>query len=102
MIKWIAMAGLLLQLTVTDLNAANLDIKTVTNADGISIEIVENGSTVTGKPHGHHLYSWNSGYWWLRREIRKNLGMEEPDPLDARVDHLLKVKRRDGYLSLEP
>ena len=28
----------------------------------------ESISTVTGKPHGHILYSWNSGYWWLRRE----------------------------------
>jgi hypothetical protein len=62
----------------------------------------ESISTVNGKPHGHHLYSWNSGYWWLRREIRKNLGMKGIDPLDARVDKLLKVKRRDGYLTLEP
>ena len=60
----------------------------------------ESISTVTGKPHGHHLYSWNSGYWWLRREIRKNLGLKGPDPLDARVDDLLNVKRQDGYLSL--
>ncbi|MEI6051022.1 MAG: hypothetical protein WCS03_19205 [Bacteroidota bacterium] len=22
----------------------------------------ESISTVSGKPHGHHLYSWNSGY----------------------------------------
>lgn len=26
--------------------------------------------TVTGKPHGYHLYSWNSGY---RREVRERL-----------------------------
>lgn len=62
----------------------------------------ESISTVTGKPHGHHLYSWNSGYWWLRREIRKRLGMENPDPLDARVDALLNVVRKDGYLMLDP
>lgn len=62
----------------------------------------ESISTVTGKPHGHHLYSWNSGYWWLRREIRKRLGMEGPDPLEARVAGLLNVTRRDGYLMLEP
>ncbi|HXK93283.1 MAG TPA: hypothetical protein PKV38_06320, partial [bacterium] len=62
----------------------------------------ESISTVTGKPHGHHLYSWNSGYWWLRREIRKRLGMEGPDPLEERVAALLDVTRRDGYLSLDP
>jgi len=62
----------------------------------------ESISTLTGKPHGHHLYSWNSGYWWLRREIRRHLGMTGPDPLDARVDSLLNVTHRDGYLSLEP
>lgn len=62
----------------------------------------ESISTVTGKPHGHHLYSWNSGYWWLRKEIRKHLGMEGTDPLDTRVDTMLNVVRRDGYLSLEP
>ncbi|HQH74417.1 MAG TPA: hypothetical protein PK360_20240, partial [bacterium] len=62
----------------------------------------ESISTVTGKPHGHHLYSWNSGYWWLRREIRRRLGMGGADPLDARVDALLNVTRRNGYLSLEP
>lgn len=62
----------------------------------------ESISTVTGKPHGHHLYSWNSGYWWLRKEIRKRLGMEGPDPLDARVDALLNVTRCNGFLTLEP
>lgn len=62
----------------------------------------ESISTVNGKPHGHHLYSWNSGYWWLRREIRKHMGISGPDPLDARVDAALNVTRRDGYLALEP
>ncbi|MBI2435643.1 MAG: hypothetical protein HYV26_22540, partial [Candidatus Hydrogenedentes bacterium] len=31
----------------------------------------ESISTVDGHPHGHHLYSWNSGFWWLRREVRQ-------------------------------
>jgi len=39
----------------------------------------ESISTVTGKPHGHHLYSWNSGFWWLRREVRRQLGIAGPD-----------------------
>lgn len=62
----------------------------------------ESISTVTGKPHGHHLYSWNSGYWWLRREVRKHLGMTGPDPLDARLDARLGVTRVDGRLLLQP
>lgn len=62
----------------------------------------ESISTVTGKPHGHHLYSWNSGFWWLRREVRARLGMTEPDPLPARLDAHLGVSRRDGFLVLDP
>ena len=46
----------------------------------------ESISTVTGKPHGHHLYSWNSGFWWLRREVRRQLGVKGDDPLEARLD----------------
>jgi hypothetical protein len=44
----------------------------------------ESISTVNGKPHGHILYSWNSGYWWLRCEIRKRLGQTGPDPVASR------------------
>lgn len=62
----------------------------------------ESISTVNGMPHGHHLYSWNSGYWWLRRQVRAHLGMTGSDPLDARVDAMLNVTRRDGVLALEP
>ena len=58
----------------------------------------ESISTVTGKPHGHHLYSWNSGYWWLRREVRKQLGMIGPDPVDERMDKELGIVHRNGYL----
>ena len=62
----------------------------------------ESISTVTGKPHGHHLYSWNSGFWWLRRETRKRLGVSGPDPLEAALDKRLGVVRRDGQLILDP
>ena len=62
----------------------------------------ESISTVTGKPHGHHLYSWNSGFWWLRREIRKRLELSGPDPLEAALDKRLGVIQRDGQLILDP
>ena len=62
----------------------------------------ESISTVTGKPHGHHLYSWNSGFWWLRREVRRQLGLKGPDPLEARLDQELGVVRREGRLFLDP
>lgn len=62
----------------------------------------ESISTVDGHPHGHHLYSWNSGFYWLRREVRRHLGMPEADPLDARLDRRLGVRNHDGRLVLEP
>jgi hypothetical protein len=62
----------------------------------------ESISTVTGKPHGHHLYSWNSGYWWLRREVRKQLGQTGPDPVEDHMDKELGIVHRNGYLSLDP
>ncbi|MBX7256616.1 MAG: hypothetical protein K1Y02_09665 [Candidatus Hydrogenedentes bacterium] len=62
----------------------------------------ESISTVHGKPHGHHLYSWNSGFWWLRKNVRERLGMSGPDPLDARLDAALGVKIVDGMLVLDP
>lgn len=62
----------------------------------------ESISTVTGKPHGHHLYSWNSGFWWLRREVRRQLGMTGPDPLGEQLNARLGVAKRDGRLVLEP
>ncbi len=62
----------------------------------------ESISTVTGRPHGHHLYSWNSGFWWLRREIRARLGMTGPDPLEARLDAALGVSRQEGQLVFDP
>jgi TolB protein len=62
----------------------------------------ESISTVDGHPHGHILYSWNSGYWWLRREIRKRLGQSGPDLVDVAIDRQLGVVRKDGSLQLEP
>ena len=62
----------------------------------------ESISTVTGKPHGHILYSWNSGYWWLRKEIRKRLGHTGPDPVETAIDARLNVVRDQGALRLDP
>jgi len=62
----------------------------------------ESINTVTGKPHGHILYSWNSGYWWLRREFRKRLGQTGPDAVEAAIDRKLGVLRDKWGLRLEP
>ena len=62
----------------------------------------ESISTVNGKPHGHHLYSWNSGYWWLRREIRKRLNIQIPDQVESELDRDLGVVHQDGFLVLDP
>ena len=76
-------------------------------AERIAREIVHvpafNGSisTVTGQPHGHILYSWNSGYWWLRKEIRRRLGPTGPDPVGVAIDARLGVVRENGVLRLE-
>lgn len=62
----------------------------------------ESISTLTGRPHGHHLYSWNSGFWWLRREVRRRLGLEGEDRLAAMLDERLGVKRTEAGLVLDP
>jgi hypothetical protein len=62
----------------------------------------EDIETVTGKPHGHILYSWNSGYWWLRNEIRRRLGQTGLDPVGTVIDARLGVVRESGALRLEP
>jgi Tol biopolymer transport system component len=62
----------------------------------------ESISTVDGHAHGHVLYSWNSGYWWLRREVRKRLGQTGPDPVGAAIDARLGVVREHGALRLQP
>ena len=62
----------------------------------------ESISTVDGHPHGHILYSWNSGFWWLRKEIRRRLGQTGPDPVGTAIDRRLSVVRENGALRLEP
>ena len=62
----------------------------------------ESISTVDGHPHGHILYSWNSGFWWLRKEIRKRLGQTGPDPIGLAIDQDLGVVRENGSLRLKP
>jgi len=62
----------------------------------------ESISTVDGHPHGHILYSWNSGFWWLRKEIRRRLGQTGPDPVGAAIDRRLGVVKENGALRLEP
>lgn len=62
----------------------------------------ESISTVTGKPHGHHLYSWNSGFWWLRREVRRQLGLTGGDPLGKNLGQRLGVSRQGNQLVLTP
>jgi hypothetical protein len=62
----------------------------------------ESISTIDGHPHGHILYSWNSGYWWLRREIRRRLGQTGDDPVDRAIDARLGVIRDRGQLRFEP
>ena len=61
----------------------------------------ESISTLDGHPHGHILYSWNSGFWWLRKEIRKRLGETGPDPVGEAIDARLGVVRKNGSLRLE-
>jgi len=90
---------------VHGLPAAEVDARLV---ERISQEIAqvpafnESISTVDGHPHGHILYSWNSGYWWLRREIRRRLGQTGPDPVEAAIDQRLGVVRENGALTLDP
>jgi Tol biopolymer transport system component len=62
----------------------------------------ESISTIDGHPHGHILYSWNSGFWWLRREIRRRLGQTGEDPVARAIDARLGVVRERGYLRLTP
>jgi hypothetical protein len=61
----------------------------------------ESISTVDGHPHGHILYSSNSGYWWLRKEIRARLGRTGEDPVNRAIDDKLGVTREHGYLQLD-
>ena len=62
----------------------------------------ESISTVNGQPHGHILYSWNSGFWWLRKEIRRQLGQTGRDAVGAALDARLGIVRDHGALRLDP
>ena len=62
----------------------------------------ESISTLDGHPHGHHLYSWNSGFWWLRDRVRERLDMIDPDPLAIALDAKLGIVHHDGMLYLNP
>lgn len=62
----------------------------------------ESLDTVKGQPYGHHLYCWNSGFWWLRREVLRRLGVEATGSLEARLDAELGVVRKGNLLYLEP
>ncbi|NUM56615.1 MAG: hypothetical protein HUU46_23540 [Candidatus Hydrogenedentes bacterium] len=62
----------------------------------------ESISTVDGHPHGHHLYSWNSGYHWLRKNVRARLNMPGPDPVETRLDEVLGISKNDANLTLNP
>jgi len=41
------------------------------------------------------------GFWWLRKEIRRRLGQNGPDPVGAAVDAQLGVVRESGVLKLQ-
>lgn len=60
----------------------------------------ESINTLDGKPHGHHLYSWNSGFWWLRQEVRAQLGITGADPIHAMLDRKLGIERENDALVL--
>ena len=62
----------------------------------------ESISTVEGHPHGHILYSRNSGYWWLRKEIRRQMGEADEDPVEQAINRHLDVVRNAGVLRLAP
>jgi hypothetical protein len=90
---------------VHGLPAAEVDARLI---ERIQIELAHNPAfnedinTVTGQPHGNILYSWNSGFWWLRKEIRRRLGQTGVDPVGAAIDAKLGVVRENGVLRLEP
>lgn len=87
------------------LSAADVDavlIKRIESELAFAPAFHESISTVTGKPHGHINYSWNSGYWWLRKQFRHRLGQLDPDPVAMTIDRRLGVVRDEQGLHLEP
>ncbi len=89
---------------VHGLPAAEVDARLV---ERIRLEVRDNPAfnedieTVHGKPHGHILYAWNSGYSWLRREMRRRLGQTGEDPVEAAINAHLGVIRENGALRLQ-
>ncbi len=66
--------------------------------DGLSLSVVvpafnEDINTITGQPHGHILYSWNSGYAWLRKMFRQRLQRTSDDPVDTALNRKLGIIR---------
>ena len=53
----------------------------------------EDINTITGQPHGHILYSWNSGYAWLRKMFRQRLQRTSDDPVDTALNRKLGIIR---------
>ena len=51
----------------------------------------EDINTVTGQPHGHILYSWNSGYAWLRKMFRQRMHKTGDDPVAAAINRKLNI-----------
>ena len=62
----------------------------------------ESISTVDGHPHGHHLYSWNSGFWWLREQVLARRPDVDGSKLLVELDQKLGIVRKDGLLALSP
>ncbi len=53
----------------------------------------EDINTVTGQPHGHILYSWNSGYSWLRKMFRQRMNRTGDDPVETAINRKLNIVR---------
>ncbi|MFM8469725.1 MAG: hypothetical protein ACKODH_07130 [Limisphaerales bacterium] len=62
----------------------------------------EDINTVTGAPHGNTPYADYSAYVWLRKEIRRRLGHNGPDPVGTAINAHLGVVRENGVLRLDP
>ncbi len=53
----------------------------------------EDINTVTGQPHGHILYSWNSGYSWLRKMFLERMKRTGADPVEIIINRKLHIVR---------
>ena len=80
----------------------NALIKRITTELAYAPAFNESINTLTGRPQGHILYSWNSGYWWLRQQFRKRMHQTTPDPVADEIDKRLGVVHDSSGLHLEP